>query len=151
MNLLIPPVQTALWLAGQQAAARWVGGRPGSPAGVPALRAAGGVLLAVAAAGGVDALRRFLVRGTTWHPWDLDSSSHLVTDGPNAVSRNPMYAGMALGLAGTGLLTGRPWPALAAAGFLATVTPQVRREEAALAATFGPAWEVYAQRVRRWV
>ena len=148
MNVLIPPVQTALWLAAQQWAARR-GDRTPSAAS-PALRVAGAALLAVSAAGGADALRRFLARGTTWHPWDL-RSTHLVTDGPNAVSRNPMYAGMALGLVGTGFLTGRPWPALAAAGFVATVTPQVRREEAALARLFGAQWDDYARRVRRWV
>ena len=147
VNVLIPPVQAALWFSAQQwAARRW--GR--TPASRP-LRVVGGVLVAVSAAGGVDALRRYLTHGTTWHPWDLDSATHLVTDGPNSVSRNPMYAGIALGLVGTGLLTGRLWPALAGVGFAGTVTPQVRREEAALAATFGEAWDAYATRVRRWV
>ena len=148
MNVLIPPVQLALWLGAQQLVARR---SPRPPAASGARRVVGGVALAAAAAGGADALRRFLSRGTTWHPWDLDGATHLVTDGPNRVSRNPMYAGMALGLAGTGLLTGRPWSALAAAGFVATVTPQVRREEAALEAIFGDAWRAYARRVRRWV
>lgn len=145
--ILIPPVQTALWLGAQQwAAHRWDSGRRSA-----ALRVTGGVLLAVSAAGGVDALRRFLVKGTTWHPWTLGESTHLVTDGPNAISRNPMYAGMALGLVGTGLLTGRLWPGLAGVGLLATLTPQVRREEESLAATFGTQWDAYASRVRRWV
>lgn len=148
MNVLIPPVQAALWLAAQQWAARRC---DRTPTASPVTRVAGGLLLAASAAGGVDALRRFLVRGTTWHPWDVDGATHLVTDGPNALSRNPMYAGMALGLVGTGLLTGRPWPALAAAGFVATITPQVRREEAALERIFGDAWRAYARRVRRWV
>lgn len=147
MRVLIPPVQTALWLGAQQwAARRFDTGRRSR-----GLQVVGGVLVAAAAAGGVDALRRFLVKGTNWHPWTLDESTHLVTDGPNALSRNPMYAGMALGLVGTGFLTGRPWPGLAGVGLLATVTPQVRREEAALAETFGDAWHAYAARVRRWV
>ncbi len=147
VNVLIPPVQATLWFGVQQwAAHRW--GR--TPASHP-LRVTGAALVTIAAAGGVDALRRFITHGTTWHPWDLDSATHLVTDGPNAVSRNPMYAGLALGLVGTGLLTGRLWPALAGVGFAGTVTPQIRREEAALAATFGPAWDAYARRVRRWV
>lgn len=148
MNPFIPPVQAALWLGAQQwAAHRCPRTRPASGT----LRVTGGVLLAGAAAGGLDALRRYLVLGTTWHPWDVDAATHLVTDGPNAVSRNPMYAGIALGLVGTGLLTGRPWPALAAAGFVATVTPQVLREEAALERLFGDAWRAYARRVRRWL
>lgn len=147
VNVLIPPVQATLWFGVQQwAAHRW--GR--TPASRP-LRATGAALVTIAATGGVDALRRFITHGTTWHPWDLGSATHLVTDGPNAVSRNPMYAGLALGLVGTGLLTGLLWPALAGVGFAGTVTPQIRREEAALATTFGPAWDAYARRVRRWV
>lgn len=147
MNLLIPPAQAVLWWGAQQwAARRFASGRRSV-----ALRALGGVAVAGAAAGGVDALRRFLASGTTWHPWELGTSTHLVTEGPNAFSRNPMYAGLALGLAGTGLLTGRAWPALAALGMVATVTPQILREEASLAATFGEAWDAYAARVPRWV
>ena len=62
-----------------------------------------------------------------------------------------MYAGMALVLVGSGLLSGRPWTALAAGGLAATLTPQIEREEAALAGLFGEEWTAYARRVRRWV
>jgi protein-S-isoprenylcysteine O-methyltransferase Ste14 len=62
-----------------------------------------------------------------------------------------MYVGMTLGLVGTGLLSGRPVTTLAAAGLVATLTPQVRREEAALAELFGDEWAAYSRRVRRWL
>lgn len=145
--ILLPPVQTGLWLGVQQALAG-LGGRrrPG-----PVAATVGGVLVAGAVGFGVDSLRRFLVRGTSWHPWDPEKATELVTDGPNAVSRNPMYAAMALGLVGTGLASGRPWTAVAALGLVATVTPQIRREEAALDAVFGDVWRTYAARVPRWV
>ena len=37
-----------------------------------------------------------------------------------------------------------------AAGLMTTLTPQIRREEAALA-RFGDDWAAYTQRVRRWL
>jgi protein-S-isoprenylcysteine O-methyltransferase Ste14 len=148
MPVLVPPVQTALWAAAQQVVARSLAGRrrPGRLATVAGVAcvAAGGVTAA-------GALTRFNERRTTWEPWAPEQSSALVTDGPNAVSRNPMYLGMALGLVGTGLLSGRPATSLAAAGLMTTLTPQIRREEAALSRLFGDDWASYAQRVRRWL
>ena len=145
--ILVPPVQASLWLAAQQGAAS-VGGRrrPGPVAAVVGVGLLGG-----AVACGVGALRRFVERDTSWHPWHPEHASTLVSDGPNSVTRNPMYAAMALGLVGTGLLSGRPWTAAFAAGLIGTVTPQVRREEAALAEVFGDQWDAYVRRVPRWV
>lgn len=148
MPLLVPPVQTALWAVAQQVAARRVLA-PRRPGPVERGLAAGCVVAAAACAGGAS--RRFRERRTTWHPWAPETSSALVTDGPNAITRNPMYVGMALVLVGTGLLSGRPATCLAAAGLLTTLTPQVRREEAALGEIFGDEWTAYAGRVRRWV
>ena len=148
MPTLVPPVQTALWAVTQQVVARGLlpRRRPG--------RLAKGLAVACLAAGAASAggaSRRFSERGTTWEPWAPEKSSALVTDGPNALTRNPMYVGMALVLVGSGLLSGRPWTAVAAGGLLATLTPQVEREEAALARTFGDEWTAYAGRVRRWL
>jgi len=144
----VPPVQTALWALAQHAVARGLleRRRPG--------RLAKGLAVACFAAGAASAggaSSRFRERGTTWEPWAPETSTALVTDGPNAVTRNPMYVGMALVLVGSGLLSGRPWTALAAGGLVATLTPQVQREEAALAGLFGEEWTAYSRRVRRWV
>ena len=148
MPVLVPPVRTALWAAAQQVVARRILA-PRRPDRLQGVLAAGCIGVAAASAGG--AARRFARRRTTVHPWAPEQSSALVTDGPNAVSRNPMYVGMALVLVGTGLLSGRPVTSVAAAGLVATLTPQVRREEAALASTFGDEWTAYADRVRRWL
>ncbi len=148
MPVLVPPVQTALWAVAQQVAARALGHH--TPPGA-LQKAAGVACLATGAASAAGALRQFSRRRTTWEPWAPEQSTALVTDGPNSVSRNPMYVGMALGLVGTGLLSGRPVTTLAAAGLVATLTPQVRREEAALAQLFGGEWAAYARRVRRWL
>ena len=148
MPVLVPPVQTALWALAQHVVARGLleRRRPGTLAkGLAVACFAAGA----ASAGGASS--RFRARGTTWEPWAPETSSALVTDGPNAVTRNPMYAGMALVLVGSGLLSGRPWTALAAGGLLATLTPQVEREEAALAGLFGEEWTAYSRRVRRWI
>jgi len=147
MPVLVPPVQTALWAAAQQVVARAARdrqrGRLATVAGV--------TCVAAGAAVAAGALSRFSERRTTWEPWAPEQSTALVTDGPNAVSRNPMYVGMALGMVGTGLLSGRPATSLAAVGLMTTLTPQIRREEAALARLFGDDWTAYTQRVRRWL
>lgn len=141
-----PPVQAILWLAAQQASAGILGRRhPG-----PVATTVGAALIGTAGIVGLDTLRRFVRRGTTWHPWQPESASHLVTDGPNAYSRNPMYAAMALGLVGAGLLSGRSWTAAAALGLMTTLTPQIEREEQALDTLFGAHWRAYTARVPRW-
>jgi protein-S-isoprenylcysteine O-methyltransferase Ste14 len=148
MPVLVPPVQTALWAVAQHVVARGLleRHRPGRLA-----KGLAAVCFAAGAASAAGASTRFRQRGTTWEPWAPEKASALVTDGPNALTRNPMYVGMALTLVGSGLLSGRPWTALAAGGLLATLTPQIEREEAALAGIFGDEWTAYAGRVRRWV
>lgn len=148
MPALVPPVQTALWATAQHVVARALLERRR-----PSRLQKGLAVVALAAGGAcaAGASSRFRKRGTTFHPWAPERSTALVTDGPNAISRNPMYVGMALGLVGSGLLSGRPTTCLAAAGLITTLTPQIRREEAALARLFGDDWTAYAQRVRRWL
>lgn len=148
MPVLVPPLQTLLWAVAQRVVARSLPRRV-RPSGLQA--AAGAVCVAAGVASATGALVRFSRDRTTWEPWAPEETSALVTDGPNAFSRNPMYAGMALGLVGTGLLGGRPATCLAAAGLLATLTPQVRREETALGQLFGEEWTAYTRRVRRWL
>ncbi len=75
----------------------------------------------------------------------------LLTDGPFAWSRHPVYLGMLLLLAGEGVMLGTlgallSWPAL----YFVLRHRFVAAEERELAATFGDAWQVYRRRVRRW-
>ena len=91
-----------------------------------------------------------LSRGTTVIPWH--AVERLVTTGPFARSRNPIYVGDALiylGLAGWA----GSWTALLLLPPILLVMTRwvIRREEAYLGQRFGTAYEAYAVRVRRWV
>jgi protein-S-isoprenylcysteine O-methyltransferase Ste14 len=93
-----------------------------------------------------QAFKRF---GTTVKPFM--ESTYLVTDGVFRLSRNPMYLGFVLLLAGMAMLLGSltPWIAVSVFPFLMEMR-FVRAEEAMLEARFGPTWLEYKQRVRRW-
>jgi protein-S-isoprenylcysteine O-methyltransferase Ste14 len=80
------------------------------------------------------------------------ATTQLVTGGPFAFSRNPIYLANALLMAGFGGLSASHWYDIAA--ILCLVLDDrlaVRREEAHLASRFGEDWRAYAARVRRWL
>jgi protein-S-isoprenylcysteine O-methyltransferase Ste14 len=80
------------------------------------------------------------------------ASTALVTSGPFAVSRNPIYIGNTLILAGFAGIANSAWYYLAAAVALFLVDRlAVRPEEAHLAARFPEEWAAYVARVRRWL
>jgi protein-S-isoprenylcysteine O-methyltransferase Ste14 len=76
----------------------------------------------------------------------LFASQQLVTNGPYAVVRHPMYAGIILSAFGS-LLIYHTWTTLLFACFAPALFIRARREEAALAAEFGEQWQEYCQRV----
>lgn len=97
-------------------------------------------------------IQQFRERGTTVEPFRPDQASALVTTGPNAVTRNPMYAGMAGLLTAHALVRGGILPTLPVAAFVAVIDRlQIRPEEAALAANFGDEYAAYCDRVPRWL
>ena len=108
--------------------------------------AAGSGALAAAAA------RQFRREGTTLDPVDPARASVLVTTGPNAVSRNPMYVGLA-GLLVANAVRRGSWTALLplAAFTLVIDRMQIAAEEAALLARFGADYEAYRVAVPRWL
>lgn len=142
----VPPPLIALLAAGAQRALV-----PAAPAGTARRVLAGAVAAGSAALAGGTA-RRFRAAGTTVDPTRPALASILVTDGPNALTRNPMYAGLAGLLAAHALLRGgwRTW--LPVAGYVVVVDRlQVRFEEQALRARFGQEYDDYCARVRRWI
>jgi protein-S-isoprenylcysteine O-methyltransferase Ste14 len=79
------------------------------------------------------------------------AATALVTTGPFAWSRNPIYLGNTVALCGAGLAFGNPWFVATALAAALAVTPlAIIREEAHLAQAFGPAWEDYRRRTGRW-
>jgi len=75
----------------------------------------------------------------------------LISQGVYAYSRNPVYLGGLLGLAGLGLATNWPWLLIMLAPIVvATDVILIRPEERYLAATFGEEYAAYRARVRRW-
>jgi len=106
---------------------------------------AGSVALAGAGAAGLAK------HGTTLNPVVPDAKV-LVTDGANALTRNPMYTGL-VGLLVARAVSRRSLAALAPAAAVAYLldSRQVPAEEAVLAERFGPRWEEYRDAAPRWV
>ena len=123
------------------------------PAGLPfgtAGRLAGGALALSGLALDVAAMVAMVRARTNILPHR--GADRLVRHGPFRYTRNPIYLGNTLLLAGLGLALANAWflPAAAAAAF-AVDRLAVRREEAHLAARFGAAWHDYAASTPRWL
>jgi protein-S-isoprenylcysteine O-methyltransferase Ste14 len=86
---------------------------------------------------------------TTVKPFE--ESTYLVTYGIFRFSRNPMYLGFVLILAGIAMLLGSlmPWIGVPIFPFLMEIR-FIRAEESMLEARFGDTWLEYKRRVRRW-
>ena len=80
------------------------------------------------------------------------AATALVTWGPFAISRNPIYLGNTLLVAGAAAVFANPWfvPAALLAAVLVWALA-IRREEIHLAARFGTDWTAYARQTPRWV
>lgn len=80
------------------------------------------------------------------------AATALVTTGPFSVSRNPIYLGNTLLVAGAAPAFDNPWflpAALVAAWAVGRLA--IAREESHLAARFGDGWREYAARTPRWL
>jgi protein-S-isoprenylcysteine O-methyltransferase Ste14 len=76
---------------------------------------------------------------------------HLVTTGPYAYSRNPMYLGHIIFLTGLALTLQSLLAAAIAAASVVWFHWRVRRDEARLRERFGPQYVAYQERVKRWL
>lgn len=140
--LVLLLVSAGWWLQGRWPL-DWLEGMTGT-------RWIGGLLLAAAV--GIEALvaRHFRRYGTTVLP--NRRASALVTGGPFAYSRNPIYVGHVTGTLGAGLVMANPYVSLAAPLLALLVTVlAIRPEEAYLSDHFGSAYDDYRARVRRWL
>jgi protein-S-isoprenylcysteine O-methyltransferase Ste14 len=142
-----PPLYYAAGLAGGMAAnavvALPLGGRPATVV-AGALTTALGVGLALA---GVVAVVRHRTTIVPHHP-----VATLLTSGVYRISRNPMYAGLAIAYLGLALLFDSWWPlALWPLVIFAVRGLVIRPEEEYLTRRFEQAYTDYRGHVRRWL
>ncbi|MCY1553776.1 Phospholipid methyltransferase [compost metagenome] len=98
---------------------------------------------------GVASFRR---AKTTVNPTTPGAASALVDSGIYRYSRNPMYLGLLLVLAGWGLWLAHALALLGLPAFVVYMNRfQIAPEERALTAVFGDAFAAYRQKVRRWI
>jgi len=89
---------------------------------------------------------------TTVNPTKLGTTSAMVTSGFYRLSRNPMYVGLLLALAGWAAFLSHALAFAFLPAFVGYMNRfQIAPEERSLSAKFGPAFSVYRQSVRRWL
>jgi protein-S-isoprenylcysteine O-methyltransferase len=80
----------------------------------------------------------------------LYADQRLITSGPYAIVRHPMYLGVVMAAWGA-LLIYQTWATVYIAIAFLGLFLRARREEQALAAEFGADWEAYCRRVPAWI
>jgi protein-S-isoprenylcysteine O-methyltransferase Ste14 len=150
LELRIPPLLVVLVAAGGM-----LGVAHSAPGLTVTLAARSSVALALVALGAILATVGVLAfRGerTTVNPLTPSASSSIVSSGVYRFSRNPMYLGFLLVLAGWAVHLSNAGAALLLPPFVAYMTRyQIKPEERALLAKFGSEYAEYMSRVRRWL
>jgi protein-S-isoprenylcysteine O-methyltransferase Ste14 len=140
----VPPV----WLVGF-AALTWIVGHLW-PVAVPFGGFAGWALILAGVTSAVAAIAEMRRSRTTIIP--RQDPSALVTSGLFRFSRNPIYLGAALVLAGLAILWHAPAALILVPVFVAVITKRfILGEESRLRTAFGPAFDAYAAGTRRWL
>jgi protein-S-isoprenylcysteine O-methyltransferase Ste14 len=99
-----------------------------------------------------SAMLSFWIAQTTVNPMRPSSASFLVTSGAYRFTRNPMYVGLLLLLAGWALYVANVLAFLFLPAFILYMNQfQIKPEERALTARFGREYLEYASRVHRWL
>lgn len=113
------------------------------------------VCLVVASVGGVistSGAREFRKLKTTVNPLHPERASVVVTTGIFRFTRNPMYVGIALVLAGLFLAFGGLSAVIGLPAFVWYITRfQIMPEERVLEGKFGSSYTAYLASVRRWL
>ncbi|MEL6946123.1 MAG: isoprenylcysteine carboxylmethyltransferase family protein [Pseudomonadota bacterium] len=80
------------------------------------------------------------------------AATAVISDGPFAYSRNPIYLANVLMVAGFGFALGSRWFFIGALVlFVLLQELAIKREERHMDAKFGATWRDYAKAVRRWI
>ena len=150
LELRVPPLAVVLFAA----LCMWLVARvvPALAVGIPwrvAAAIACAVLGAAIVLAGVAAFRQ---AHTTLNPTTPEASSAVVASGVYRWSRNPMYLGFLVLLAGWAVYLANLVSVLLLPAFVAYMNRfQIKPEERALEAKFGASYTSYKQQVRRWV
>ena len=123
-------------------------GRRATPSSVAAATAVvGGSLCLLAGSAGT-----FLRHRTTVDPMRVERAQHLVVDGPNRLTRNPMYLGLTGLLLSHAIARRSPSALIPLAGFVWLIDRhQIPAEEKALEERFGQDYLDYKEAVPRWL
>jgi protein-S-isoprenylcysteine O-methyltransferase Ste14 len=150
LELRVPPVVLAVaCLAAMWALARWM---PGLAVHLPWRRTIAIVLLLSGVATGIAGVAAFRRRGTTVDPTRPQRASAMVVTGVYRRTRNPMYLGLALALAGVAAWLANLAALAVIPLFVAWLTRlQIVPEERALRGNFGTGYDDYVAQVRRWL
>jgi len=150
LELRIPPLAVWLVFAGAMSGVAYF-----APGLSFTLSGSYAIALALAALGGAVAIAgvmAFRDKRTTVNPLTPSASSSVVSSSVYRVSRNPMYLGFLLALAGWAVYLSNAGAALLLPAFVAYLTQyQIKPEEHALLAKFGSEFAQYMSRVRRWL
>jgi protein-S-isoprenylcysteine O-methyltransferase Ste14 len=100
----------------------------------------------------ITAFRAFDRAKTTINPVRIEEASSLVESGVYRYSRNPMYLALTLLLVAWAVYLATPWAFLGPLAFMLFITRfQILPEERVLRVKFGPVFQAYEQKVRRWI
>jgi protein-S-isoprenylcysteine O-methyltransferase Ste14 len=150
LELKVPPPVVALlfglfmWLVSSPGGAvdLWFGHRVGGAV----------VVASIGAVIGIAGMASFVQAKTTMNPTKLSATSSLVTTGVYRFTRNPMYLSLVLYLVAWGVYLSNWLALLFVPVFVLYIDQfQIKPEERALSALFGPEYASYKARVRRWL
>jgi protein-S-isoprenylcysteine O-methyltransferase Ste14 len=82
---------------------------------------------------------------------DVERESELVTNGPYAMTRNPMYLGWSAGVLGLAVASRSAWMLVAWAVAVRALEREINAEESRLSSRFGRAYTEYRARVPRYL
>jgi protein-S-isoprenylcysteine O-methyltransferase Ste14 len=110
----------------------------------------GAIIFVLGMIGPVIAITQFRSAGTEVSPTS-EVNHHLVVSGIYRFTRNPMYLGLTIASLGTAIFFGRPLMFVVPL-FVSAITNWIfiPFEEAKMRRQFGPEFDAYTRRVRRW-
>jgi protein-S-isoprenylcysteine O-methyltransferase Ste14 len=150
LELKIPPPLVAVFFG----LAMWLVSRLGGAVHVSFGNRVGAAIVigSIGMVFGIWAMASFMRARTTMNPTNPGATSSLVTHGVYRLTRNPMYLSLALYLFAFTVYLSNWLALLLLPVFVLYINQfQIKPEERALSALYGPEYASYRSRVRRWL